>query len=402
MAWRRIAHVDMDAFYASVELLRRPELRGRPVAIGGHGEPSRRGVVTTATYEARAYGIRSGMALRRAAELCPACVFLPVDFDEYRRHSRRFKAALATLTDRIEDRGIDEVYLDLTQVPGIRLERGAMVARDVQQRVREATGLSCSIGLAPNKLLAKIASDLDKPGGLTIVDEDDLATVIWPLPVRRITGVGPKADLRLEELGLRTIGELASAPRGMLVAQFGASYGAWLHDAASGRDERPLVTASEPVSMSRETTFERDLDLRHDWQALAACLAALCREVAGDLRERGYSGRAIGVKVRYDDFRIVTRGATLAAATGDAHTIRRAAFACLERVPAARRLRLLGVRVGALSRSGAPDESAATPAAASGHAAGQRELPLSPEPTPPRGDGKPYNQRFFPPTRRRS
>src|SRR5690606_8227436 len=199
MAWRRIAHLDMDAFYASVELLRRPELRGHPVAIGGHGEPSRRGVVTTATYEARAFGIRSGMALRRAAELCPDCVFLPVDFDEYRRYSRRFKAAIAAVTDRIEDRGIDEVYLDLTAVEGIRLERGAPVARDIQRRVFDATGLSCSIGLAPNKLLAKIASDLDKPAGLTIVDEPDVPTLIWPLPARRINGIGPKADQRLEE-----------------------------------------------------------------------------------------------------------------------------------------------------------------------------------------------------------
>ncbi len=353
MDWRRIAHLDMDAFYASVELLRRPELRGRPVAIGGHGEPSRRGVVTTATYEARAFGIRSGMALRRAAELCPQCVFLPVDFDEYRRYSRMFKAAIAAVTDRIEDRGIDEVYLDLTAVPGIRIERGAPVARDIQRRVLEATGLTCSVGLAPNKLLAKIASDLHKPAGLTIVDAEDIPVLIWPLPVRRINGIGPKADLQLEELGLRTIGDLAAAPPSMLVARFGANYGRWLHEAAHGRDERPVVTASEPVSMSRETTFEHDLHPRRDWQALAACLAELCRDVAADLRRRGYAGRTIGVKARYDDFRIVTRDLTLPEATDDDAAIRRAAFECLDRVPAVRRLRLLGVRVGSLSRPGA-------------------------------------------------
>ncbi|RPH61163.1 MAG: DNA polymerase IV, partial [Burkholderiales bacterium] len=346
-------HLDMDAFYASVELLRRPELRGRPVAIGGHGEPSRRGVVTTATYEARAYGIRSGMALRRAAELCPECVFLPVDFDEYRRHSRRFKAAIATVTDRIEDRGIDEVYIDLTGTLGIRLERGAPLARDIQRRVFDATGLTCSIGLAPNKLLAKIASELDKPAGITVVDEEDIPSLIWPLPVRRINGIGPKADLRLEELGLRTIGELAAASPDMLVAQFGRSFGHWLHEAARGRDERPVVTASEPVSMSRETTFEHDLHLRRDWHALAACLAELCRNIAGDLARRGYAGRTIGVKARYDDFRIVTRDHTLQRAIDDDATIRRVAFECLARVPAARRLRLLGVRVGGLSRTGA-------------------------------------------------
>ena len=378
MDWRRIAHLDMDAFYASVELLRRPDLRGRPVAIGGRGEPSRRGVVTTATYEARAFGIRSGMALRRAAELCPQCVFLPVDFDQYRRYSRRFKAAVATVTDRIEDRGIDEVYIDLSAVQGIRVERGAPVARDLQRRVFEATGLSCSVGLAPNKLLAKIASDLDKPGGLSIVDAQDVPALIWPLPVRRINGVGPKADLRLEELGLRTIGQLAAAPIELLVAQFGASFGRWLHDAANGRDERPIVTASEPVSMSRETTFEHDMHLRHDWQGLAACLAELCRDVGSDLRRRGYAGRTIGVKARYDDFRIVTRDLTLPLATDDAAAIRHAAFECLGRVPALRRLRLLGVRVGGLShcatapaRADAGREETVAPDARQG------ELPLS-------------------------
>ena len=383
MDWRRIAHLDMDAFYASVELLRRPDLRGRPVAIGGRGEPSRRGVVTTATYEARAFGIRSGMALRRAAELCPQCVFLPVDFDQYRRYSRRFKAAVATVTDRIEDRGIDEVYIDLSAVQGIRVERGAPVARDLQRRVFEATGLSCSVGLAPNKLLAKIASDLDKPGGLSIVDAHDVPALIWPLPVRRINGVGPKADLRLEELGLRTIGQLAAAPIELLVAQFGASFGRWLHDAANGRDERPIVTASEPVSMSRETTFEHDMHLRHDRQALAACLAELCRDVGSDLRRRGYAGRTIGVKARYDDFRIVTRDLTLPLATDDAAAIRHAAFECLGRVPALRRLRLLGVRVGGLSRCATAPARADAGRAEAGRDetvapdARQGELPLS-------------------------
>ncbi len=381
--WRRIAHLDMDAFYASVELLRRPELRGQPVAIGGHGEPSRRGVVTTATYEARAFGIRSGMALRRAAELCPQCVFLPVDFDEYRRYSRRFKAAIATVTDRIEDRGIDEVYIDLSAVQGIRVDHGAPVARDIQHRVLQATGLTCSIGLAPNKLLAKIASDLRKPAGVTIVDEADVPAVIWPLPVRRISGIGPKAELQLEDLGLRTIGELAAAPLSMLLARFGANYGSWLHEAANGRDERPVVTSSEPVSMSRETTFERDLHLRRDWQPLAACLAELCREVASDLRRRGYAGRTIGVKVRYDDFRIVTRDQTLPGATDEATTIRRAAFECLGRVPATRRLRLLGVRVAGLTRAGATQARTATDGRAPPPAGAQQpQLPLSGEDSP--------------------
>lgn len=350
---RRIAHLDMDAFYASVELLRHPELRGRPVAIGGNGDPSRRGVVTTANYEARAFGVRSAMPLRRAAELCPQCVFLPVDFDEYRRLSRMFKQAIATVTDRIEDRGIDEVYLDLGAVPGIDEARGLAVAREIKRRVREATGLSCSIGLAPNKLLAKIASDLEKPDGLTLIEIGDVPARIWPLPARRINGIGPKADERLERLGIRTIGELAAADPALLAAHFGERTGRWMHEAAHGRDDRPLVTHSEPVSRSREITFDRDLHPRRDWHALAGTLARLCRQVAADLRGRGYAGRTIGVKLRFDDFRIVTRDLTSAAPTNDEREIRKAAFECLARVQPVRRIRLVGVRVAGLVRTDA-------------------------------------------------
>ncbi|MGD9944484.1 MAG: DNA polymerase IV [Burkholderiaceae bacterium] len=369
MAWRCIAHLDMDAFYASVELLQRPDLRGKPVAIGGRGDPTRRGVVTTATYEARAFGIHSGMALRRAAELCPHCVFLPTRFDEYRRYSKLFKTAIATVTDQIEDRGIDEVYLDLSRVDGIRVDRGARVAREVQRRVFDATGLTCSVGLAPNKLLAKIASELNKPRGLTIIDEADIEPLIWPLPARRINGVGPKADQRLDELGLRAIGDVAAAPRELLVAQFGRSYGAWLHDASHGRDGRPIVTASEPRSISRETTFERDLHPKRDWQALAAQLSSLCDALAGDLQRRGYAARTIGIKVRYDDFQIATRDHSLPQPTADAREIRRLAFECLGRIDSGRKLRLIGVRTGAL----APADSAggagsAGPGATSGAA----------------------------------
>ncbi len=352
----------MDAFYASVELLRRPELRGLPVAIGGRGDPSRRGVVTTATYEARAFGIHSGMALRRAAQLCAHCIFLPVDFDLYREYSRRFKAAIAAIAPSIEDRGIDEVYIDLSAVEGVEQARGVALARRIKSAVHEATGLHCSIGLATNKLIAKIASDLDKPDGLCLVEDGDLPTRIWPLPARRINGIGPKAAQRLAELGIETIGQLAAADPGDLVARFGRSYGRWLHEAAWGRDERPVVTSSEPVSRSRETTFERDLHLRRDWHALAATLADLCRQVAADLASRGYEGRTIGVKVRFDDFRTLTRDLTLATPTDDPVRIRRAAFECLARVPVARRIRLVGVRVANLSRPGEPSPAAAAPA----------------------------------------
>jgi DNA polymerase-4 len=339
---RRIAHLDMDAFYASVELLRRPDLRDKPVAIGGNGNPSRRGVVTTANYVARTFGIRSAMPMRKAYELCPQCIFLPVDFDEYRRISKLFKAAIAEIAPVVEDHGIDEVYIDLTELPG----DSESIARDIKANVLRVTGLTCSIAVAPNKLLAKIGSELDKPDGLTILTEADLETRIWPLPARRINGVGPKSNEKLAQLDIHTVGDLAQQTPGFLIERFGKSYGRWLHESAHGRDDRPVVTFSEPKSRSRETTFENDT---REWNEIAGTLAALCRQVAEDLQKRRYIGRTIGVKLRYNNFKTVTRDNTLAAPTNDARVIRKAAFEALARVPLDRAIRLIGVRVGTLS-----------------------------------------------------
>ncbi len=391
---RWIAHLDMDAFYASVELLRYPELAGQPVVIGAgrRHQPvllpdgtrrfarlrdyTGRGVATTATYAARDLGVHSAMGLMKAALRAPDAILLPVDFDEYRRYSRRFKAAVAEVTPLIEDRGIDEIYLDLSDVPGAQEPLGhdplggvRAVAQELRNTVRRATGLSCSIGVTPNKLLSKIASELDKPDGLTVLTLHDLPTRIWPLPVRRINGIGPKAGAKLAALGVRTIGELAAQPRATLVEHFGRAYGGWLHDAAHGRDDRPVVTHSEPVSMSRETTFERDLHARADRAALGAIFTRLCEQVAADLQRRGYAGRTVGIKLRFDDFRTVTRDHTLPAPVADAKSIRRAAGQCLKRVDLSRRLRLLGVRVGALARGGS---AAPALAPASTHAGGRR------------------------------
>ncbi len=362
---RRIAHLDMDAFYASVELLRYPQLAGKALVIGGRrrNEPSGtgdhpefprlreyagRGVATTATYEARALGVHSGMGLMKAAALAPDAVLLPADFEEYGRYSRRFKAAVAQIAPRIEDRGIDEIYIDLTEVPGETIA----LAQRVKDSVRLATGLSCSIGVAPNKLLAKLASELQKPDGLSVIDFSDLEARIWPLPVRRINGVGPRTNARLEALGVSTIGQLAQTPAHALVEYFGDSHGRWLADAAHGRDERPVVTEREPKSISRETTFERDLDPRRDREALSRILLGLCERLGGDLARKGYAGRNVGVKLRYTDFRIVTRDTTLDQPTDDAETIRAAARECLRRAPLDRKLRLLGVRVGTLAPAG--------------------------------------------------
>ncbi|HSC24180.1 MAG TPA: DNA polymerase IV [Casimicrobiaceae bacterium] len=371
-----IAHLDMDAFYASVELLRYPELRGKPVVIGGgrRHQPSEtidpqtnavvrtfatlegyagRGVITTATYEARALGLHSAMPMMRAAAIAPQAILLPVDFDAYRHYSRRFKDAVSAIAPRVEDRGIDEIYIDLTAlVPDDGdAERVRRLAQSIKDAVRAATALSCSIGIARNKLLAKIASDLDKPNGLTLIDEGDLERRIWPLPAARIHGVGPKTAARLAALGIRTIGELARAEPAFLVQRFGRAHGEWMHEAAHGRDERPVVTYSEPQSISRETTFDRDLSARHDRDLLSTIFTELCNGVAADLARKGYAGRTIGIKLRYDDFRSVTRDRTIEQATQDPELIRRVAGECVKRVPLARRIRLLGVRVGNLVRT---------------------------------------------------
>ncbi|RJG02833.1 DNA polymerase IV [Noviherbaspirillum sedimenti] len=364
---RRIAHLDMDAFYASVELLRYPELRGQPVVIGGRSvdqpvlqpdgtrrfaklrDYTGRGVVTTSTYEARALGVFSAMGLMKAAQLAPDAILLPVDFDAYRHYSRLFKIAVAGIAPHIEDRGIDEIYIDLSEQP----EDTSSLARRIKQSVRDATGLSCSIGVAPNKLLAKICSDLEKPDGTTILSIADIPGRIWPLPVRKINGIGPKANGKLEALGIRTIEELARVKPELLQEHFGRSYAAWLLNVAQGIDDRSVVTRSEPKSISRETTFERDLHARHDRQSLSGIFTALCERIAEDLRRKGYVGRTIGVKLRYADFQIVTRDLTLPAPTAEAASIRQAAGECLRRVPLEQRFRLLGVRVSALSR---PDE----------------------------------------------
>ncbi|MBC6962282.1 MAG: DNA polymerase IV [Nitrosomonas sp.] len=361
---RRIAHLDMDAFYASVELLRYPELRGLPVVIGGRSvhqpviqpdgkrsyarlrEYTGRGVITTSTYEARAYGVFSAMGIMRAAQLAPDAILLPADFDTYRHYSRLFKNAIARITPHIEDRGIDEIYIDLSEHP----DETALLASRIKQTVRDATGLSCSIGIAPNKLQAKISSDLEKPDVFTVLTHTDIPNRIWPLPVRKVNGIGPKAEEKLTRLGIQKIGELAEAELSLLQAHFGRSNAIWLHDSAHGRDSRPVVISSESKSISREATFERDLHVREDREILSDIFTGLCTRVAEDLQRKGYVGRTIGIKLRYENFQTITRDLTVRNPTADASIIRKAARDCLRRVPLEQKLRLLGVRISGLSR----------------------------------------------------
>ena len=385
---RRIAHLDMDAFYASVELLRYPQLKGLPVVIGGGRRKeddllvklsaaypeqewttdhlaeipvdffpriagyTGRGVITTATYAARKFGIGSAMGLMKAAKLCPEAILLPVDFDQYRHYSRSFKNIITDIAPLMENRGVDEVYIDFTDVPGGQRDGGRVLARLIQKTIFEATGLTCSVGVAPNKLIAKMASEFNKPNGISIVHEADLQTQIWPLACRKINGIGPKADEKLKKHDIHTIGDLAAKDQIWLIDHFGKAYGAWLHEAAWGRDERPVSLDSEPVSMSRETTFERDLHAVRDKAELGQVFTKLCEQVAADLQRKGYEGKTIGIKLRYANFKSVTRDQTQEFYTDNALTIRQVAGQCLKRVDLTQRLRLLGVRVGSLVKQG--------------------------------------------------
>ena len=368
---RRIAHLDMDAFFASVELLHYPELRGLPVVVGGRHdwhptlqpdgthhfarlrEYVGRGVVTTSTYEARAFGVFSGMGMMKAAQLAPDAILLPANFEAYRHHSALFKAAVAQIAPQIEDRGIDEIYIDLTDLP----VEAHTLAVHIKQAVHQATGLTCSIGISPNKLLSKMASELDKPNGITILTENEIPTRIWPLAVSKVGGIGPKATLKLKDLGIHTIADLAGADADVLQQHFGASYAAWLQDVARGVDERPVKTVRETKSVSRETTFERDLHPRRDRAALSAVFTELCQRLAGDLQRKGLVSRTIGIKLRFEDFRTVTRDLSLEVPTDEALLIRRAAGQCLKRIALQGRIRLLGVRAAALTPAKALEHS---------------------------------------------
>ncbi len=384
---RRIAHLDMDAFYASVELLRYPQLKGLPVVIGGGRRREDdllgrmrvlqaerewttadlaeiplevfprlnsyvgRGVITTATYAARAFGVGSAMGVMKAAKLCPDAILLPVDFAQYRHYSHTFKSIVREIAPVVEDRGVDEIYIDFTEVPGGQRDGGKALARLIQKTITDNTGLTCSIGVAPNKLLAKMASEFNKPNGISILYEQDLEGKIWPLSCRKINGIGPKAEAKLQAHGIHTIGDLAAKDVDWLKSEFGKSYGAWLHEASHGHDDRPVVTESEPVSMSRETTFEKDLHVVNDRAALGEIFTRLCEQVASDLQRKGYVGKTIGIKIRFDNFQSITRDQTMDLYTANAADIRKIGGLCLKRVDMKRRLRLLGVRVGALVKA---------------------------------------------------
>ena len=335
----------MDAFFAAVELKRHPELIGKPVVIGGSGDPTKRGVASTASYEARKFGIHSAMPLKTAYNLCPHAVFLPVDYEAYSKESQKIKEILRSFTPLMEDVGIDEAFLDISGIDKPSEE----IAKEIKGQIKNETGLTCSIGIAPNKLVAKIASDMEKPDGITIILQNDIEYILHPLPVRKVWGIGPKTEAHLKDMNIETIGKLASLPLEVLIDRFGSSYGNYLYHASRGIDDSPLITHWEPKSISRETTFQKDVS---NWQFIAKSLAELTRDVVAEMKENGFKARTVTVKIRFSDFETLTRSHTIHEPTDSEEDIRKATFACLKRIELKKKVRLVGVRAIHLERKG--------------------------------------------------
>jgi DNA polymerase-4 len=332
------AHVDCDAFYVSIELCRRPELRGRPVVVAGSGP---RAVVTTASYEARRYGVGSAMPAARARRLCPQAVVLPPDFPTYREVSRQVMDLVRAHVERVEVVGLDEAYLDLS---GLYSPRTAM--RRLVAEIRATTQLVCSVGIGPNKLVAKVASDAEKPAGFVVLTREQACTRFAQAPPGLVPGIGPKTAARLAALGLTTLAAVGAAHEQVLVERFGPNLGRELGRRARFEHDGVVGAARKVVSESRERTFDEDID---DSAALREALVEMSKELCASLAAHGRRGRTIGIKVRLDDFTTVTRAHTITTSTSDVAHVTGVALRLLDEYAPRRPVRLLGVRVAGLT-----------------------------------------------------
>ena len=332
-----IAHLDCDAFYATVELLRRPELAGKPVIVAGSGP---RAVVTTASYEARKYGVGSAMPASRARRLCPDAVVIPPDFTAYRETSQAVWAVVRSRLDAVQQLGLDEAYADVTDV-----ERPLPALRDVVDEVRRETGITISVGVGPNRLVAKCCSDHGKPGGFVVMGREEACLRFASAPTSRVPGIGPKTADRLAEMGLRTVGQLQRADEAQLAARFGSRTAGFLISRAEFRDDSPVQTEPGAAkSRSSETTFDSDVA---DLEELERVLRRLAAELCEGLRKRERRGRTIAIKVRLDDWTTVTRARTVEEPTNDAALVTDVALELLRAYAPPRPVRLLGVRIAA-------------------------------------------------------
>jgi DNA polymerase-4 len=333
-----VLHVDMDQFIAAVELLRRPELRGRPVVVGGDGDPTKRSVVATASYEARAFGVHSGLPMRTALRRCPDAVFLPADRDAYDAASARVMAALRTVPgSTVEVLGWDEAFV------GIDSDDPFETANDIRRRVRDATELSCSVGIGQNKLQAKLATEFGKPGGVYRITDDTWFPLFGERPTKALWGIGPRIARRLDALGITTVRQLASAEPSVLAAAFGPSTGPWLMMLGQGRSS--ATVSAEPwiaKGRSTETTYQTDID---DWETVRSEVSRLARTLTDAVVAEGRSVTLVSVKVRFIPFTTRTRQRKLAAATTDPDVVAAAALVALDRFTSRRAVRLLGVRL---------------------------------------------------------
>lgn len=334
-----IIHVDMDAFFAAVEIRDNPRLRGKPVIIGGDPRHDVRAVVSTACYEARKYGVHSAMPLLQAWKLCPHGVFLRGRMARYAEESKRVMAILSCYTPLVEQISIDEAFLDVSGCEKLFGSPPA-IARSIQQAVEDEVGLSCSAGVAPNKFLAKLASDLKKPGGLTVIRPDQVEQVLHPLPIEKLWGVGAKTAGKLRRMGIDTVGQLARLDRPLLEAALG-KLGEHVWHLARGRDARPVELTREVKSLSRETTFSADVRQR---DKLNTVLLELAEDVAWRLRQQGLLAQTVALKLRYGNFQTVSRQGALPTATCLAMPLYRKGLELLDKIPlAGRGVRLLGL-----------------------------------------------------------
>lgn len=344
---RVVMHVDLDAFYASVEQLRRPELRGKPVIVGGAGVPGERGVVAAASYEARPFGVRSAMPLSRARRLCPTAIFVPCDFKAYREASKAVFQILDRYSPVIEPIALDEAYLDCTGQEAL-MGKPADVAVRLRDEVKTRCGLDISIGVASSKIVAKVASELRKPRGLVVVQPGEEASFLAPLPVGKLPGCGPSTVSRLERVGVRTVGDLAALPELLLGELFG-QYGRALSAHARGVDSSPVMSPGDPKSISREITFDHD---QVNQTKIRETALGLLQDVAQSLRAHGLSARTVNLKIRYQPFDTQSRQATLAYATDRDDELADALRHLLEtQVDRSRAVRLIGAGVSNLESS---------------------------------------------------
>jgi DNA polymerase-4 len=365
---RLVAHLDVDAFYVSVECARRPELRGKPVVVSGSGP---RAVVTTASYEARRHGVGSAMPASRARRLCPQAIFIEPDFHAYRERSRALMGIVREAAESVEVVGLDEAYLDLS---ALAFPHAAM--RRLVARIHAATELTCSVGIGPNKLVAKVASDAEKPAGFVVLTREQACARFAAAPPGTLPGIGPKTAARLDAMGLTSIGALASAPETLLIERFGSRLGRALHRRACFHQDDQVAPTRKVVSESRERTFDRDIA---DPAQLQAILERMAAELCASLAKHDRRGRTIAIKVRLDDFSTVTRARTLPEATREPVRVGRVALELLRKYAPSRPVRLLGVRVAGFDHpaTGAPVAAAGERPDNTPQQASQLALPLS-------------------------